>query len=229
MRPEGCQETGPRLYSPQLTDFKHFLTSLLDALKRGTYTGRMTSATLVGALSWLAASPSRPALLRAQAMQRVDVRQRRSTRTARRCRTSAPPTSSSARTTSRAKSCASRRPPTRCRSPCSSTTARPREPYHPRLSRRRCRRSSTRSTADADAARSNEVAIITLGERPTILADYTTEPRAARQGRRAHLRDAAAAARTCSTAIIEISRRASRSARPPRPVIVAHRRPRARS
>ena len=81
---------------------------------------------------------------------------------------------------------------------------------HPRTSARRCRRSST--TLHRASGVKNEVALIAIGERPTVLTDYTSDQRQAAEGHRPHLVDAAAAAPICSTASSK-SARASRSAK----------------
>ena len=131
-----------------------------------------------------------------------------------------PPTSSSAKTTSRAKSCASPRPTSRCRLPCWSTTA-------PRRATTSCniRRALPGFIDGADRrrappARQNEIALIGLGERPTILP--TTPPTGASSTRRstASVSSRRGAPATCSTASSR-SARGSRSAAPSRPVIVA--------
>ncbi len=93
---------------------------------------------------------------------------------------SGPPTSSSRKTTSRAKSCASRRRPSRCRSRCSSTTARPPSAYI-RDYRDALPAFVTALLGDAAGAK-HDIALIALGERPTILTDYTSDPARLQKG-----------------------------------------------
>ena len=127
----------------------------------------------------VAASRSRCAgALDAQAIQRVDVRQRRRTRPARRSPTSARPTSSSARTTSRAKCCSVEPADEPMQIALLVDNSQAARNYISRHARRRCRRSSTRSLTDRAACK-NEVAIIAIGERPTIITELHVRPGAA--------------------------------------------------
>ena len=106
----------------------------------------------------------------------------------------------------------------RCRSRSSSTTARRRATYIPHI---RPALPAFVDSADRRGGVKNEVAIIAVGERPTILTDYTIEPGAS-------CRRASTASGRCSGTrrlparrASSKSARASRSAARARPVIVA--------
>ena len=186
MRPEGCQETG-RPARRQVPATHRFQTSFQPSVcltlleNRDLYSSHDESTHVCAAL---ARSPrarsSWPAALVAQALQRSHVRQRRR-RGGRAGPDLGPVGLRRPRRQRRARGPAGRAGrPSRCRSPSSSTTARPREPFirdYPRgaagLRRRADRRPSRRK---------QRVAIIALAERPTILADYTTDRGALEKG-----------------------------------------------
>ena len=175
MRPEGCQETGhvrpPQQHSPQPTDFKPFLaTDRLTLSESGTYTHAMTNRRLLAAaFSVAACALAWNSSLGAQTDPTRDVRQRgqRRRRPGSRPR---PLRFHRPRRQRRARSAqgrAGRRSDAdRC---CSSTPARA------RATTSRTSRTAlpgfvkTLTTGDVK----NEVAIIAIGERPTVFTNYT--------------------------------------------------------
>ena len=190
MRPEGCQETGPRSRqcSRNLQISNQFCTrSWLDAARNaGPILDPMTNRRVVVAavcslvsrvLAWPAASS-------AQAIQRVDLRRASLDEAGAPVPDLGPSDFLVREDNWRARCCASRRPTSRCRSRCWSTTARRPATTSRDYPRRRCRRSSTALDAIRHGAK-HQVALIAIGERPTILTDYTSDLAELQQGHRA--------------------------------------------
>ena len=86
----------------------------------------------------------------------------------------------------RGRFCASRRRPSRCRSRFSSTTAHAAERYI-RDYRDALPAFVSALTADTQASEKHQIALIALGERPTILTDYTTDPARVQKGDRSRV------------------------------------------
>ena len=152
------------------------------------------------ALLLVAAARSSPATLARAGHPALAVRQRRWTTRARRSPTSASRLHRPRRQGRARGPAGSRRPPSRCRWPSSSTTARPRA-----TTSRDIRTGCRLRHRDDQPARKNEVSIIALAERPTVLAGYTLNQTELTEGRRPHLR-AGAGGSYLLDGIIEVSK-----------------------